>query len=249
MELQKYEVKLVLYPKQLIRPVIRIVGSKYKMLPWLLEHFNLENINNKITTFLEPFGGSGIVSVNIKHLYSNIKVYLNDFDNIFPLTKEYIKDNNSRFNGYGTITKLAIKQYKTKIKNGLWDKVEKYNDVLSKIQIDSNDYLSFCLKILETIKNYKEVFIYFDPPYYNEKSKYSKFYKNSLNLNKFINDIKNINENYDVNIAISFRDCYEIREAFATKHWNIYEYEKINYHMSKFGKCPIVKELLITNYK
>ena len=47
----------VLYPKQLIRPIIRIVGSKYKMLPWLLEHFNLENINNKITIFLEPFGG------------------------------------------------------------------------------------------------------------------------------------------------------------------------------------------------
>lgn len=197
------------------------------MLHWLLEHFNLENINNKIRTFLEPFGGSGIVSVNIKHLYPDIKVYLNDFDNIFPLTKEYIKDNNSRFNGYGSITELAIKQYETKIKNGLWGKVKKYNDVLSKIQIVSNDYSSFCLQILETIKNCEKVFIYFAPPYYDEKSKYSKFYKNSLNLNKFINDIKNINENYDVNIAISFRDCYEIREAFATKHWNIYEYERI----------------------
>ena len=96
--------------------------------------------------------------------------------------------------------------------------IKKYNDVLSKIQIDSNDYLSFCLKTLETIKNCGKIFIYFDPPYYNEKSKYSKFYKNSLNLNKFISDIKNIDENYDVNIAISFRDCYEIREAFATKH-------------------------------
>ena len=84
-----------------------------------MECFNLENINNKITTFLEPFGGSGIVSVNIKNLYPNINVYLNDFDNIFPLTREYIKDNNSRFNGYGTITESAIKQYETKIKNGL----------------------------------------------------------------------------------------------------------------------------------
>ena len=235
--------------KQLIRPVIRIVGSKYKMLPWLLEHFNLENINNKITTFLEPFSGSGIVSVNIKHLYPNIKVYFNDFDNIFPLTREYIKDNNSRFNGYGSITKSAIKQYETKIKNGLWDKVKKYNNLLSKINIESDDYLSFCLKTLKHINNNSEIFICFDPPYYNEKSKYSKFYKNSLNLNKFINDIKNINENFGINIAISFRDCIEIREAFAKKDWNIYEYVKVNYHMSKFGKCPIVKELLITNYK
>ena len=231
---------------KLVKPVIKMVGSKYKMLPWLLKHFNLKNQN---TTFLEPFGGSGIVSVNIKNLYPNIKVYLNDFDNIFPLTREYIKDNNSRFNGYGTITKLAVKQYETKIKNGLWDKVEKYNSLLSKINIDSNDYLPFCLKTLENIKNYLKIFIYFDPPYYDEKSKYSKFYKNSLNLDKFIADIKNINENYDVNIAISFRDCLKIREEFSNKNWNIYEYEKINYHMSKFGKCPIVKELLITNYK
>ena len=234
---------------KLIKPVIKMVGSKYKMLPWLLKHFNLDNQNNKITTFLDPFGGSGIVSVNIKNLYSNIKVYLNDFDNIFPLTKKYIKDNNSRFNGYGTITKLAIKQYETKIKNGLWDKVEKYNSLLSKINIKSNDYLPFCLKTFKYINNHSKIFIYFDPPYYDEKSKYSKFYKNSLNLNKFIDDIKNINENYDVNIAISFRDCAEIRKEFSNKNWNIYEYEKINYHISKFGKCPIVKELLITNYK
>lgn len=58
--------KFVLCPKQLINPVIKIVGSKYKMLPWLLEHFNLENINNKITTFLEPFGGSGIIFLTLK---------------------------------------------------------------------------------------------------------------------------------------------------------------------------------------
>ena len=234
---------------KLIKPVIKMVGSKYKMLPWLLKHFNLDNQNKKITTFIEPFGGSGIVSVNIMNLYPNINVYLNDFDNIFPLTRKYIKDNNCRFNGYGTITKSAIKQYETKIKNKLWDKVKKYNDVLSKIQIDSNDYLPFCLKTIKNINNYSKIFIYFDPPYYDEKLKYSKFYKNSLNLNKFIDDIKNINENYDVNIAISFRDCYQIREAFATKDWNIYEYEKVNYHMSRLGKCPIVKELLITNYK
>ena len=163
---------------KLIKPVIKMVGSKYKMFPWFLKHFNLHNQNTKITTFIEPFGGSSILSVNIKHLYPNIKVYLNDFDSIFPLTREYIKDNNSRFNGYGSITELAIKHKETKIKNGLWDKVKKYNDVLSKIQIDSNDYLSFCLKILKTIKNCEKVFIYFDPPYYNEKSKYSKFYKN-----------------------------------------------------------------------
>lgn len=127
------------------------------MLPWLLEHFNLENINNKITTFLEPFGGSGIVSVNIKHLYPDIKVYLNDFDNIFPLTKEYIKDNNSRFNGYGSITKSAIKQYETKIKNGLWDKVKNIMMFYQKfklIQMIIYPFVSKFLKPLKIVKKY-----------------------------------------------------------------------------------------------
>lgn len=217
-----------------IKPVIRLMGSKYRLFNQLYNHFNFENISN----FYDVFGGTGIVGVNVKHFKPDLNVYINDFDNILPLTKEYVSDNNKRFNGYGSYSQAAIEQFNKKIKNGLWEKLEIYNSILSKCFITHDDYQNLHLK-----KYYdKKSFFYFDPPYFSN----FKAYKNQIDVNDFFRFITYFNLKNDCKIAISFKDSNEVRSLF--NEWNIYELKHTNTNVSKKSKDKSAKEILITNF-
>lgn len=112
-----------------VKPIYRLTGSKYRMLDFLVDKFNLDNIKD----FYEPFGGTGIVAVNVKENYKNINVFLNDFDKVLPPDLEKLVNSNCAFNGFGKYSKSAINQFIKKWENGLFEKYEKYNEILRNI--------------------------------------------------------------------------------------------------------------------
>ncbi|VEU75758.1 Site-specific DNA methylase [Mycoplasmopsis maculosa] len=217
-----------------IKPVIRLIGSKYRLFNQLYNYFDLSNINE----FYDIFGGTGIVGINVKNINNDLKVYINDYDKIFPLTKEYVEDNNKRFNGYGAYSKASIKQYKTKIKNGLWDKLNTYNKILKKCIITHKDY-----KELLSNKNYNQnTFLYLDPPYFSN----FKAYKHQINLEDFFNFIKEFSLKNKCKIAISFKNNNEFINYLPD--WKIHYLKHTNTNVSIKEKDKNANEILITNY-
>lgn len=97
-----------------VRPVLKLVGSKYKMLDFLFENFNFNGVKN----FFDIFGGTGIVGVNVKNNYPNIIVTINDYDN--KLTK---------LNYFFEALNLRI-IYKDKISIHTNNKAKKYREIL-----------------------------------------------------------------------------------------------------------------------
>ena len=59
MKLDEFQCKKI----KKVRPVLKLVGSKYKMLDFLFENFNF----NGAKEFFDIFGGTGIVEVNVKN--------------------------------------------------------------------------------------------------------------------------------------------------------------------------------------
>ena len=211
-----------------VKPILRLLGSKYNKRKIIMDIFNFFNTNN----FYEIFGGTGIISVKIKANFHNKNVYLNDFDNLFPLTKSKIIKNQTSYAGLGKYaTTSAKKLFDKRLNNNFWEKVKIYNSWLAKINITHNNY-----KYLKINKN---SFVYVDPPYVGRE----KVYTNSLNHNElyeYLEKIKSTNI-----ILISYNDCQIIRNMY--KNWFIYE---IKYKYK--GACAAKKqftinELLICN--
>lgn len=221
-----------------IRPIIRMIGTKYRLFNQIYKLFNFNNINN----FYDVFGGSFIVGVNVKNLNENINVYLNDYDQILPFDKEFVIKNNQSFNGYGTITKAAIKQFETKVKNGFWNKFEIYKSITEKCFWTHSHYKELIQK------NYSDQdFLYFDPPYF----KNFKAYKHQLDPKEVLVDIIEFStKNPNTKIAISFIDFESIKDMFSNSKWKIHRLRHKNTNTTNFYKtAKIAKEILITNYE
>ncbi|VEU75300.1 Site-specific DNA methylase [Mycoplasmopsis maculosa] len=218
-----------------IKPVIRLIGSKYRLFNQLYIHFNLSNI----TKFYDVFGGTGIVGINIKNINPNIDVYINDYDNILPLTKKFVEDNNKRFNGFGGYSQAAIQQYNKKVLNGLWTKLKIYNNVLKNINISHLDYK----ELLNSHSFNNNDLIYLDPPYFSN----FKAYKHKINLDDFFKFILFFNSKNNCKIAISFKYNEKILNLF--KNWNIYYLNHTNTNISTIKKDKNANEILITNFK
>lgn len=230
------------YIKKYIKPVIRLGGSKYKLLSHILRVLDLKETDK----FLDMFGGTGIVGVNVKHIYG-IKTIINDFDNILPITNHNAIKNILSFEGKGkNFTRQSVDKLIMRIKNGYWEKLETYNDVLKDCTIVHNDVLKEWNKIMALISFWDINKLYADPPYYGING----IYKSDFNhiehesLRNFLEALI-ITQKVD-KIVVSYNDCPEVRELY--KDWNIEEIK----HQNRMGtalKKRWVNELLISKGK
>lgn len=69
------------------RPPLPFRGNKKRWLDYLIKYFIRNHDNFKDYTFIDVFGGSGIISQAIAKLYPNNKVIYNDYDNYTSLLK------------------------------------------------------------------------------------------------------------------------------------------------------------------
>lgn len=126
-----------------VKPIIRMYGTKYKLLKYIFK-----NIHNDFDYFFDVFGGSGIVGVNVANHYKR-KVVINDYDCLLNNLDIYkVINNQISFNGRkGTITKSAIEQFKTKIRNGFWNNYLLFKEILEKYclitNMEANDFLDY----------------------------------------------------------------------------------------------------------
>lgn len=106
-----------------VKPIIRMCGTKYKLLPHIFKY-----INDDFDCFYDVFGGSGIVGVNVAEHFKK-KVIINDYDKLLNNLDIYkVINNQISFNGRkNTITQSAIIQFQTKIRNGFWNKYLIFN--------------------------------------------------------------------------------------------------------------------------
>lgn len=213
----------------MIKPVLRLAGSKYKKYETIKKYFLRSNKNK----FYELFGGTGIISVNIKNEFTNINVWLNDYDNLFPLTKEKVENNLTTYEGLGKYkTKLAIEYFERRIKNGLWDKVNKYNELINKINLTHLDF--------KNVNIPDNSFVYIDPPYF----KRDKLYKNNINHLELFEYIKSLPK--DVKWLLSYDDNEYIRDLY--KEYNIVVDNFKYCAMKTKNKHNIKNELWISNF-
>jgi DNA adenine methylase len=169
------------------------------------------------STFIDLFAGSGIVSVNVRNT-AGCNVILNDYDNIFPLTLEYVEKNLTSYMGLGkNKTRLALDYYQTRLRNGLVAKVTQYNQILKSCTI--------------LHKNYSQVqippnsVVYVDPPYYGIKG----LYQHTLDHQLLHDYLKGLDSS--IKVVISYNDCEFIRNLY--RGWYT---SKVDYQYS-CGTC------------
>ena len=227
-----------------ISPVLRYPGSKTRKIKEIIKILDIKN--NDI--FLDPFGGSGIVSVNVKHLV-NCQVFLNDYDRNFVGKKLSISKaikNQISYGGTGrSFTIAALNYFNRRIEQGYWNKFIKFNDILQKIEITHYDFKDFLEKTILKIENKSNLKIYLDPPYVGVKQLYKN---NNINHEKLFNLLNKIHkDNPKSKIAISYGNHPKIKKLY--KSWNI-QYMNFSYRRQTKNECKnyAVKELLITNF-
>lgn len=215
-----------------IQPVLRYAGSKYRKIDQIIETLGV-NANSK---FLDMFGGSGIVGVNVKHLIG-AETTINDFDNMFPINDSTAIKNMLTFDGNGkNFTKSALIYFNRRIKHGYWDKLKTYNSILNNCIITKAPF------VMLGVSGYTHIYV--DPPYDDIKGLYKKDFtrEDHIKLKVKLDAIKS-----DSKILISYNDTPFIRELY--KDWNI-STEEFQYQcgLSSDDKPKkAVHELWITN--
>ena len=211
----------------MVKPVLRYPGSKYKKIDKIIELLEIK----KTDSFLDMFGGSGIVGVNVKSIIG-CDVVINDYDRILPITNNAAIRNMISFGGIGKVfTKSAVEYFNKRIRNGYWDKLKKYNDILSGVSLTHFDYLEF-----RGVRHYK---IYVDPPYHGVDGLYKESFTEDQHrsLHLMLEGLSRSNK-----ILISYNDTPFIRKLY--EDWDI---KTLEYKYSTGHKRHSVNELIITN--
>lgn len=229
-----------------LRPILRMFGSKYKLLPHILKY-----VENDFNYFIDLFGGTGIVGLNVSHIFKNSyskrryysKIYINDYDEILKnLTVQNVIQNQITFNGNKkNVTKAGIEYFKKKIVNGFWNRYLLYLDELNKVNIFSVDAVWWLTNSYENLKH--DTILYLDPPYFGKK--YENLYIHKVNhktLWELLDKIKTkcriiLNYNYDETIIEHFKD------------WNIEIIEAMYTSTNHKTGNRFAKEIIITNRK
>lgn len=228
-----------------IKPVLRYVGSKYKKIDKIIELLNIQ----KDCIFIDLFGGSGIVGVNVQHLFSPKHVIINDYDDVLnPIKEEFAVDNMLRFDGYGSYSQSAHDYFIRRIDNGYWPKFDKYNEIISKtitwsMDITNQKNIENIKAVIQMNSETAPVKIYVDPPYFEIKG----LYKNEFNpekhfiLKEMLDELSKIP---NVEILISYNDNQTIRTYY--NRWTIIE-EEYQYSSGSSQTRKKQTELWITN--
>lgn len=221
-----------------VSPVLRYPGSKFKKLDKIIEILDIKETD----TFLDMFGGSGIVGVNVKSL-TNATVYINDYDNVLPVKESTALKNMLSFEGMGNnFTKSAFEYFCKRVNNGYWEKLKKYNEVLDTCNLVHQDW---CGNYINW--EYEPNKVYVDPPYDDIDGLYKKSFSriDHQTVNAFLEEV--IHDFPDVHILVSYNDTPFIRELY--KDWYVKQ-ETFQYSsgsMSKEGKKKKVEELFLSN--
>lgn len=228
-----------------IKPVLRYPGSKYRKIDRIISILQL----NEKDKFLDMFGGSGIVGVNVKNKI-NCDVIINDFDEILPVNINNAIKNMLSFQGMGrNFTKSSLELFNKRIENGYWNKLKIYNNILNNCTIIHRDWVAEN-KYFENFKFPKcdiPSAVYVDPPYHNIKG----LYKNDFS-DLYHERLKNLMDKLDgcgIKVLISYNESLFIRELY--KDWIITE-EEFQYQTGKLNRSGVkkkVNELFITNFK
>ncbi|WP_027120697.1 DNA adenine methylase [Mycoplasmopsis lipofaciens] len=227
-----------------IKPIFRLVGSKYRMLDWLFEKMKIE----KYTKFIDLFGGTGIVGVNVKKSFKNIQtVLINDFDNILePLDIKHAVLSQVCFNGFGSVTERALSFFSTKINNGYFENIKAYKNVLKNCKVTHYEATDFLNRKKEYLKEHQnELLIYMDIPYYDKKHKNSCFYKNKLNIDYFLEVITKLNEDIPgLSMALSIDDSNQ-KVLNKLSHWTKHTKQISKVNASRSGVIKKGNEYLL----
>ena len=221
-----------------VNPIWRLGGSKFKLLKKWLPEWNL-NSGNK---FIDLFGGSLIVGVNVKHL-TGATVFINDYDNIKNKTLKDVIVNQTTYGGLGkNFTTSAIKQFNTKLLNGFLNTYKLFKKTLSLCHVWKYTWPKDFKKIdLLMEKLTEKDLVYIDPPYIN---KYVGYPTLSLDDHKKIANWCN-KWSKKTRIMISYNgDSKEILNMY--KDWNIVFFNKTNWFCK--SKKSKTKEIIIKNY-
>ena len=212
----------------MIKPILRFPGSKYRKVKKFIEILDIKEDD----IFLDMFGGSAIVGVNVKEL-TRAKVIINDFDKTFPISPKNAIINMCSFQGLGKNSTPSSEEYfNTRVRNGYWGKFDKYNQVLDTCTITNNDFMDIDVDTPNKI--------YVDPPYDDIK----KLYKGDFTKLQHKRLCEKLS-NTAANILISYNDTPYIRELY--KDWNI-STMYFAYTTGRGTKKKKVDELIITNY-
>jgi DNA adenine methylase len=135
-------------------------------------------------------------------------------------------------------TKAALKYFNKRVENGYWDKLEKYNEILSDCKITKSLY--------EDVEIPDKSIVYVDPPYYKLGD---NLYDNTVNHKELHKYLEYLSEEKNCLIILSYNDCEFIRKLY-NKNWNT---QKLSFtyttgRKTSSGKCNKVNELVITNY-
>ena len=213
----------------MIKPILRFPGSKFRKVKKFIELLDIQDTDN----FLDMFGGSAIVGVNVKEL-TGANVTINDFDKTFPLSPEKAIINMCSFQGLGkNFTPSAEQYFNTRVRNDYWGKFDTYNTILDKCVITNLDFMD-----IDVNKPNK---IYVDPPYDDIKN----LYKGDFTKLQHKELCEKLSES-KADILISYNDTPYIRELY--KDWNITTMY-FAYTSGRGSKKKKTDELIITNYK
>ena len=212
----------------MVKPVLRFPGSKYRKVKKFIEILNIVEDD----VFLDMFGGSAIVGVNVKEL-TGATVIINDFDKTFPLTPVKAITNMCSFQGLGkNFTRIAEDYFNRRVINNYWEKYDKYNEVLSRCTISNKDFLDIDVDTPNKI--------YVDPPY----DDINGLYKGNFTKHQHEKLRDKLNKS-KAEILISYNDTPFIRQLY--KDWNINTLEFV-YTTGANPTGKRVNELIITNY-
>lgn len=223
-----------------LKPILRMFGSKYKLLSHILKY-----VENDFNAFVDLFGGTGIVGLNVSYIFKNSsnKIYINDYDEILEnLTVQNVIQNQITFNGNKkNVTKSGIEYFKKKIVNGFWNRYLLYLDELKKVTIFRVNATWWLTNSYENLKH--DIILYLDPPYFGKK--YERLYINKVNhkaLWELLDKIKTkcriiLHYNYDKTVLEHFKD------------WNIETIETVYTSTNYQTGNKFTKEIIITNRK
>ncbi|MFX0133132.1 MAG: DNA adenine methylase [Candidatus Hodarchaeota archaeon] len=185
----------------------------------------------------------------LKHTYtSGYSLYQhcknNMIDNDFKKAVRYYILNRITFSGTVDSGGYSENSYKYRFTDNIINRIKSFINILEKVDITCTDYK-------EVIKqNGKDVIIYLDPPYINNK--YSKLYGDKGHLHKYFNHEEFIREikNNEHKWILTIDNNQIVINAFKDRNkYNVYPLV-MQYGMdnAKGNDPKKIKELIITNF-
>ena len=198
--------------KLLFKAPLPFLGQKrnwIRYLPLFFQQNLLNNFNPDDYIFLDMFGGSGLLSHNLKLLMPTAEVVYNDYDNytrffrkeslnvMKNLHSDLINITGDQIRINGAVQKIPVDKGE-KIVKVINDYVDKYNDLINFRQLGS--WLLFSAQAFEKIKG---------------------FYSNNL-YNRIAKQFPDVSNDYLKGLTIEHLDFRELYQKYSTRNKKLF---------------------------